>query len=221
MEDSDLDSEEAKARRDAGGRESNIIDTEKFVLRGASSFGWSGFGKKSSNFDFDNPLSNPLGGGEGGEGGGGLEMKSLGLSPNVKSPKRKKQVKSLMSATISEEHAKTSFDSFGSFSGSGPPPPESPAPKQGGGMFAKLRSKPGSPKSFGGKGGRGSSGGGGGNHSFLKKESSLSANPHLWFEYVVAEGDNKGTSYYYQPKTGVTVWDRPEGAEDFIEVGKD
>ncbi|GMH68075.1 hypothetical protein TrST_g11425 [Triparma strigata] len=183
--------DEARRKRDAAGRESNIVVTEKFALKSAaSSFGWSGFGKKSSNFDFDNPMAEE----------GSLEMKSM--SP---SPKQSKRVKSMLSvATISEENEQTSFGTAGSFSrsaSSGPPPPVSPAPKKKGGLFAKSKSK------------------GATKVSFIRQKSSLVENPHIWFEYVVMEGPNAGSSYFHQPSTGNTVWEKPNGEDDVVEMG--
>ncbi|GMH97596.1 hypothetical protein TrVE_jg1603 [Triparma verrucosa] len=43
--------------------------------------------------------------------------------------------------------------------------------------------------------------------------SSFSANEDVWIEHKCEEGGRKGETYYHQPSTGKTVWERPgEGA---------
>ncbi|GMH66654.1 hypothetical protein TrST_g10710 [Triparma strigata] len=41
--------------------------------------------------------------------------------------------------------------------------------------------------------------------------SSFSGNEDVWIEHKSEEGGRKGETYYHQPSTGKTVWERPEG----------
>lgn len=51
--------------------------------------------------------------------------------------------------------------------------------------------------------------------------SSFSENSSVWIEHKCEEGENAGQSYYHQPSTGETVWDRPEGKIKPAEVSLD
>ncbi|GMH59823.1 hypothetical protein TrLO_g3452 [Triparma laevis f. longispina] len=51
-----------------------------------------------------------------------------------------------------------------------------------------------------------------------KLRSSFSENDKVWIEHKCKTGENAGLSFFHQPSTGETIWERPEGE---IKVGED
>lgn len=55
-------------------------------------------------------------------------------------------------------------------------------------------------------------------NSKSRLRSSFSENDNVWIEQKCTTGDNAGSSFFHQPSTGETTWERPEGE---IRIGDD
>ncbi|GMH78729.1 hypothetical protein TrLO_g1461 [Triparma laevis f. longispina] len=44
--------------------------------------------------------------------------------------------------------------------------------------------------------------------------SSFSGNKDVWIEHMCEDGEHEGETYFHQPSTGKTVWERPGEGEE-------